>query len=669
MARIVLQRPAACEDDSCSARELLRQCGLGNESTAPPAPALRRSRARVRTDPWNRIMPQRIAVLCMYFVAAAAVAQGDPRLTIDGGGIDILAVAGDGGTNAAPLLLRFVAQAPGRANDGALSVVAGSTASQCASAKSVAIHPSGRFVYLTSDATAIGRVCGYRFDPLTLSLTPVQGSPFLAGRGTRAIAVDPKGKFVYAVNYDDGSISGYSIDTQTGELRTLAGSAFVSGDDSTLALVVDPLGRFVYSTNGVSGGTISGFALDRDNGGLTSVPLAPVLAPGVTGPLAIDPRGRFLVVAGTSNKVYAIDAGNGKLTAGAGSFGPPAQGIAIDPSGRYLYTTSGDDRINAYRLDASGIPTAVGAAVATGRDPRGVAVDATGRHVYVANHGDGTISAYRIDDATGALSALAGSPFAATAGATQVATAGSLSTNETWQAGEPVARPVVAYGGRPPYLWNVTGTAPPGMSLQPDLRALTGTPTAAGAYDFLVRVIDAFGGFASRSFTFNVKSDAAPAGTASVIEYYNAALDHYFITWSPGEIAALDAGDAIKGWVRTGLAFNTYSSAQATTSPICRYYIPPALGNSHFFGRGEAECAATGNANPTFLLEDAAFMHMILPSAGSCAAGTTPVYRVFSNRPDANHRYTTQRGVRDAMAAKGWLAEGDGADLVVMCAP
>jgi 6-phosphogluconolactonase (cycloisomerase 2 family) len=599
-------------------------------------------------------MLRRLAALSVSLAAAAAFAQGDPRLTISAGGIDILAVAGDGAAGPSPLL-RFIAQSPGTAADGALSVVAGSETSQCAAAKSVAIHPSGRFVYVTSDATPIGRVCGYQFDPLTLSLTPVQGSPFIAGRGTRAIAVDPKGKFVYAVNYVDGSISGYSVDSQSGELRTLA-------------LAVDPLGRFVYSTNSVAGGTISGFALDRDNGGLTSVPLAPVIAPGVTGPLAIDPRGRFLFVAGTPNKVYAIDAGNGRITPIAATFGPTAQGMAIDPSGRYLYTTSADDRVNAYRLDGAGTPTPIGA-IAAGRDPRGVTVDASGRHVYVASHGDGTISAFRIDDATGGLAPLAGSPFAATPGAMQVASAGSLSASETWQVAEPAARTIVAYGGRAPYLWNVTGTAPPGMSFQADVATLIGTPTTPGNYAFSVRVVDAFGGFVARNFTFNVKSEAAPAGTAAVVEYYNAALDHYFITWSPPEIALLDAGDAIKGWVRTGLAFNTFVSAQSATSPICRYYIPPTLGNSHFFGRGVAECAATGAANPTFVLEDAAFMHMILPSAGACPVNTTPVYRVFSNRPDANHRYTTQRGVRDAMAAKGWLAEGDGADLVVMCAP
>jgi hypothetical protein len=42
---------------------------------------------------------------------------------------------------------------------------------------------------------------------------------------------------------------------------------------------------------------------------------------------------------------------------------------------------------------------------------------------------------------------------------------------------------------------------------------------------------------------------------------------------------------------------------------------------------------------------------------------------VSSNRADTNHRYRTDRAVRDAMMGAGWLAEGDGADLVVMCAP
>jgi len=154
-----------------------------------------------------------------------------------------------------------------------------------------------------------------------------------------------------------------------------------------------------------------------------------------------------------------------------------------------------------------------------------------------------------------------------------------------------------------------------------------------------------------------------------VLEYYNATLKHYFITWRPDEIAILDAGTTIKGWKRTGFMFTAYSQARAGTSPVCRYYIPPDLGDSHFFGRGTVECDATGQKNPSFTLEDANFMHIFLPTNGFCPANTTPVYRAFNNRADANHRYMTSVFQRDQMGAAGWILEGDGNDRVVMCAP
>ena len=166
--------------------------------------------------------------------------------------------------------------------------------------------------------------------------------------------------------------------------------------------------------------------------------------------------------------------------------------------------------------------------------------------------------------------------------------------------------------------------------------------------------------------TFTMPTPAS--GTVSVQEFYNAALDHYFISTVPAEISDLETGVHV-GWQATGLAFNAFPAGHAGTSPICRFYIPPALGDSHFFGRGTAECQATAQKNPSFDEESPEVMDMILPTAGVCPANTVPVYRVFSNRPDANHRYTTVRAVRDAMVAKGWVAEGDGPDLVVMCSP
>ena len=160
-----------------------------------------------------------------------------------------------------------------------------------------------------------------------------------------------------------------------------------------------------------------------------------------------------------------------------------------------------------------------------------------------------------------------------------------------------------------------------------------------------------------------------PVGApVSVIEFYNQGLDHYFITYVADEIAKLDNG-TFKGWTRTGQSFKVYATTQAATSAVCRIYIPPGKGDGHFFGRDSKECDGTMIKNPTFVLESASFFFLYPPNLGNCAASQVPVYRVYTNRADANHRYTTDRATRDAMVAKGWIAEGDGADTVVMCAP
>lgn len=175
--------------------------------------------------------------------------------------------------------------------------------------------------------------------------------------------------------------------------------------------------------------------------------------------------------------------------------------------------------------------------------------------------------------------------------------------------------------------------------------------------------------FALSAYGVTAASSVNAAPTVDVVEYYNASLDHYFITWIAAEMANLDAGLTPTRWTRTGRTFRAFAAPQALTSQVCRFYIPPSLGNSHFFGRSASECAASQQAHPGLVLEDPDYMHIVLPTAGSCPSGTQPVYRLFNNRADANHRYTVDRAVRDEMVAKGWVAEGDGADRVAMCAP
>lgn len=154
------------------------------------------------------------------------------------------------------------------------------------------------------------------------------------------------------------------------------------------------------------------------------------------------------------------------------------------------------------------------------------------------------------------------------------------------------------------------------------------------------------------------------------IEFHHAGLDHYFISALAPDIDALDSG-RLPGWQRTGQAFRVYPSQAAGgagVTPVCRIIIPPPHGDSHFFGRSVQECEETLAKFPFMSQETPAAFFITLPTLGTCPDGTVPVYRAFSNRADANHRYMIDPAIREQMVQQGWAAEGDGPDLVVMCA-
>ena len=72
---------------------------------------------------------------------------------------------------------------------------------------------------------------------------------------------------------------------------------------------------------------------------------------------------------------------------------------------------------------------------------------------------------------------------------------------------------------------------------------------------------------------------SAPSAPATVIEFYHAGLDHYFITADKAEADALDKG-IFSGWVRTGYQFTGASSDSSAvqSSPVCRFYGRPRPG-------------------------------------------------------------------------------------------
>lgn len=168
-----------------------------------------------------------------------------------------------------------------------------------------------------------------------------------------------------------------------------------------------------------------------------------------------------------------------------------------------------------------------------------------------------------------------------------------------------------------------------------------------------------------------------PAAPSLAVEYYHSQFQHYFVTAIPNEIAVLDSGQ-LTGWTRTGLHFHAWLKqvdAPPNATPVCRFYIPPAQGNSHFYSASPAECAIGQVQFPTFDYEAADVMYVILPDlvTGGCPGVTAPVYRLWNDpgshgRTDNNHRFTTDTTTRDQMLATGHKAEGYGVG-VGMCAP
>lgn len=213
--------------------------------------------------------------------------------------------------------------------------------------------------------------------------------------------------------------------------------------------------------------------------------------------------------------------------------------------------------------------------------------------------------------------------------------------------------------------WRLAVSPSPRWNLTPQTaRARGGLPATihAGSLQGMVRI---------------VLAEPLEPGPVRAVEYarIGGAFEHYFVTADLGEMARLDLSSAQIPFLRTGLEFDVWPPGtvpHAGASAVCRFYGLPSKGlDSHFFSVSPAECDAVRTKfGDTWIFETAdAFVAGVPDAAGVCPAGTSALYRVFNNRRDANHRYTTDRTLRDAMVAKGWLAEGYGADAVAMCVP
>jgi len=257
---------------------------------------------------------------------------------------------------------------------------------------SVTVNTAGTYLYVVSGPSpstlteyslssgAIGSAV--QQEPLTL---PSNGTDIIVPTGVNVLA---NGNAVYVSTFDKsaynpggvttssanpGWVFGYVVGTG-GSLALSSGSPYKAGVRPS-ALITDPTNRFLYVTDFASNQLIG------------------------------------YTIQGGSTLDFLID--------GPFRTGNEPNSIAIDPRGKYLYVSNGlDSSVTAYVIDlTTGTPSASVNATgsqtnATDTTPVSVVVDpALGRFVYTANFQGNSVSGFRLDPNTGALTPTQSAPY------------------------------------------------------------------------------------------------------------------------------------------------------------------------------------------------------------------------------------------------------------------
>jgi 6-phosphogluconolactonase len=302
------------------------------------------------------------------------------------------------------------------------------------------------YLYATSSKNDPGQINIYRVDSQSGALTEIPDSPFpTQQRNPVSLAADAQGKNLYVAFEDDNAIVQYGIGS---DAKLYPQNTINPSGTNPISVTVHGNLLFVveqYQPNFTSlapgPGALYVYALASD-GTLNSGEVVPQTVNGVTQdyyPLGNNPSAVSVTADGTH--VYVTDtlaqAGTGPGGCGIGTGGveafnvgtggtlSPAPGtpfcagttpsaIATDPLSRFLYVTdSTQNEVYQYNIDSATSTTPGGlsplptAAVQAGTSPQGIVVDPRGEYVYVSNYIGGNVSGYSINQATGALSALA----------------------------------------------------------------------------------------------------------------------------------------------------------------------------------------------------------------------------------------------------------------------
>lgn len=309
------------------------------------------------------------------------------------------------------------------------------------------------YLYVTSATKAAkGVVNEFAVDFQSGALTPLAESSVPTDDNPVGLVASPDQKNIYVIENGKpfSEVTHFSVGTD-GKLYPVLSTNVVANAGSTIvgttptAVAIDPAGKFLYVTFLYQNGYTT---VSPGPGGIAIFPIASdgslgtALVNSATGNpytdvgnnpsgIVVSPKGGYVYVidqehpaggaafgvllAFTQNSDGSLTAIPGPISGGFAAGTTPA-GIAEDPGGHYLYIT--DETTNqmyGYLVTGTTPVAMVSSPFATGSFPLGVTVDPRGFYVYVANFGSSTVSAYAINQATGALSGVAGGSGASVA--------------------------------------------------------------------------------------------------------------------------------------------------------------------------------------------------------------------------------------------------------------
>jgi 6-phosphogluconolactonase (cycloisomerase 2 family) len=285
----------------------------------------------------------------------------------------------------------------------------------------------------------------FRVNSTTGALTEVPGSPYAVMGGQNDIAVDPTGRFVYVSNQGANNITAYSVDAATGSLFPIPGSPFVTGNNPG-AIAIDPTGRFLYvytftvSSFGLQTSAVYVYVIDSSTGVLTSATGSPFAQPNIIDSITFDPKANYVFFGQNGPNSTALLANSYDFVTGApallGSFGStlgPTYVNGMDPTGKFIYLAQPNSlsvhQVYAFAFNSAPVSLTAIPGSPFPADPTPIpsdfAFDSAGKFLYLvssnfgfqpstpASQYAGIVSAFTIDSESGALTPVAGSPFAA----------------------------------------------------------------------------------------------------------------------------------------------------------------------------------------------------------------------------------------------------------------